>query len=509
MSRSASSASTATFRFDAKVYYTRYDNFIFQQPTGIFCGEEFATCGIETELLQTFIAQRDAIFRGAEVAWQWDVAPLGTGIFGVDGQYDTVRATFTDGSNVPRIPPQRVGGGAYWRNDNWFVRMGLLHAFAQNDLGAVRDADRRLQSAQGSRSIHRKFWQYSPWGPVEVTTGIVGNNLLDADIRNPVQFHKDEILLPGRSVKFFLNAKFGADRPSGPPGYYKAAQQGATTRPCFYKAPIATAWSWAGFYLGANAGYGAEQVDHRLGLSDAATGDPLFGGPISANGATAAIFGVQAGYNWVGGHLARRHRRRPAVFAPARKPDIRLPRRRLQSGLAPLDAPVAAIFDQKLEWFGTLRGRLGTTITPDALAYVTGGVAVGDIKSAGTIAGFDAVGNPRQHRLQPSAHEGRLDDRRRPRGATGRQLDRQDRVPLHGLRLDRDVRRPSRRMLPSRRPSIPGSRTTSCASASTTSSTGAPRSWRSTDHDGGVIADHAAASPAGLASNGPKRANLP
>ena len=95
------------------------------------------------------ISQRDAIFRGAEVAWQWDVVPLGPGIFGVDGQYDTVRATFTDGSNVPRMPPQRVGGGAYWRNDNWFVRMGLLHAFAADRHRRVRDADRRLQSAQG------------------------------------------------------------------------------------------------------------------------------------------------------------------------------------------------------------------------------------------------------------------------------------------------------------------------------------------------------------------------
>jgi iron complex outermembrane receptor protein len=60
-------------RFDGKAYYTRYDNFIFQAPTGLFCDEEFASCGTGSELLQTFISQRDAIFRGAELAWQWDV----------------------------------------------------------------------------------------------------------------------------------------------------------------------------------------------------------------------------------------------------------------------------------------------------------------------------------------------------------------------------------------------------------------------------------------------------
>ena len=33
------------FRFDIKGYYTRYDNFIYRQFTGIECGEDFASCG--------------------------------------------------------------------------------------------------------------------------------------------------------------------------------------------------------------------------------------------------------------------------------------------------------------------------------------------------------------------------------------------------------------------------------------------------------------------------------
>jgi hypothetical protein len=64
--------------------------------------------------------------------------------------------------------------------------------------------------------------KYSPWGPVEITTGIAGDNLLNVDIRNSTQFHKDEILLPGRNFKFFLNVKYDAEKPSSPPGYYKA-----------------------------------------------------------------------------------------------------------------------------------------------------------------------------------------------------------------------------------------------------------------------------------------------
>jgi len=380
------------FRFDGKAYYTRYDNFIFQQPTGNFCNADFASCGTGTDLLQTFISQRDAIFRGAELAWQWDVIPLGPGIFGVDGQYDTVRATFTDGSNVPRMPPQRVGGGMFWRNDNWFLRMGLIHAFPQYDLAEFETptAGYNLLKAE---ITHRKFWKYSPWGPIEVTTGLVGNNLLDVDIRNSVQFHKDEILQPGRSFKFFLNAKFG-DQPAGAPGIFKAPRGYDKTRydapALVYKAPIATGWTWSGLYVGANAGYSAGRSITDTLFSDPATGEPLLG-PSNTDRFDGGIFGVQAGYNWLNGNLLTgiegdlQYSTQRASYTSVCPGDVCNP--------LLVDAPVTATFEQKLEWFATLRGRLGTTITPDVLAYITGGVVIGDIKTAGTIFGFDVNGS--------------------------------------------------------------------------------------------------------------------
>jgi outer membrane immunogenic protein len=60
------------------------------------------------------------------------------------------------------------------------------------------------------------------------------------------------------------------------------------------------------------------------------------------------------------------------------------------------DPSVTARFEQgqKLEWFATLRARLGVAVTPDAIAYVTGGAAVGEVMTAGTVFGFDAGGDP-------------------------------------------------------------------------------------------------------------------
>ena len=46
------------------------------------------------------------------------------------------------------------------------------------------------------------------YGLRDVIVGVVGNNLLNDDIRNSVSYTKDEVLMPGRSVRVFANVKF-------------------------------------------------------------------------------------------------------------------------------------------------------------------------------------------------------------------------------------------------------------------------------------------------------------
>jgi iron complex outermembrane receptor protein len=385
------------FRFDAKIYYTYYNDFIFRQATGILCGATFATCGTGTEFIQTIYSQRDAIFRGTEVAWQWDLVHVASGVFGVDGQYDFVRATFaSDGSNVPRMPPMRLGGGAYWRDDNWFVRMGLLRAFGQRDLG-INDTPTSGYNLLKLQIENKRYWQDSPWGPAEITTGLVGDNLLDVDVRNSVQFHKDEILQPGRSIKFFMNAKFGAEPPASQAqaGHYKGpTRYGA---PMFYKAPVlAAAWSWAGPYLGLNLGYSAGKSKTDATFSDATSGAPLFvtGSSDSLRG---VIGGVQAGYNWQAGNWVAGLEADIQKSGQGAAPNYVCPGAVCNPTVG-FDAPVTASFPQghNLDWFGTVRGRFGTTITPDVIAYATGGLAVGAIRTTVNLSGtgFDADGNP-------------------------------------------------------------------------------------------------------------------
>ncbi len=198
-----------SWRFDATVFHTRYHNFVFRQETGLRCDDDFESCGLGggTELRQVVFAQRDARFWGAELATQADLTQIGELTFGIDGQYDFVDASFTGGSYVPRIPPHRLGGGVYLRNAAWFARVGVLHAFAQNKL-ALNETPSAGYSLIKAELTYTLKTSPNLFGVREARFGVVGTNLLDDDVRNHVSFRKDEVLLPGRSVRFFASATF-------------------------------------------------------------------------------------------------------------------------------------------------------------------------------------------------------------------------------------------------------------------------------------------------------------
>jgi iron complex outermembrane receptor protein len=194
---------TGPFRFEATVYYTRFNGFIYRRLTGNFC-DDTGDCTVAAGTNEAIYSQNDAIFRGGEFQSQWDIARLGRGVVGIEDQFDIVRATFTDGSNVPRIPPARLGGGIYWRDVNWFARVKLLHAFAQNNVADIAEnATPAYDDLRAEVSYNWKIAKPRPDEPSEVTVGLAGINLLNRDIRNSVSYTKNEALMPGAGVRLF------------------------------------------------------------------------------------------------------------------------------------------------------------------------------------------------------------------------------------------------------------------------------------------------------------------
>ncbi len=198
------------FRFDSSLYYARYDSFIFKQLTGDTCGETLASCGDEDELDLLVFQQRKATFYGFEIAAQYDVAQIWRGFWGIDGQYDFVRAKFED-DNVPRIPPHRLGAGLFYRDSKMFARVGFLHAFDQNKVNAksneLTTPGYTLVSAQ--LSYTDKIWTSASGQYTELTIGVKGQNLANDKVLNHSSFKRREgVLLPGASVKLFGKLKF-------------------------------------------------------------------------------------------------------------------------------------------------------------------------------------------------------------------------------------------------------------------------------------------------------------
>lgn len=199
---------TGPFRFEITGYYTKFDGFIYRRLTGNTCEDGVCQLGPGLELNQAVYSQRNATFRGGEFQFQYDVMPVWNGLWGIEGQYDIVRATFEDGTNVPRIPPQRLGGGVYYRDANWLARVNLLHAFSQNDIATAGETPTAGYNLLKAELSYRTRLDASWFGAREMTVGIVGNNLLNEDIRNHVSYTKDVVLMPGLGVRAFANLKF-------------------------------------------------------------------------------------------------------------------------------------------------------------------------------------------------------------------------------------------------------------------------------------------------------------
>jgi outer membrane immunogenic protein len=149
--------------------------------------------------------------------------------------------------------------------------------------------------------------------------------------------------------------------------------------------PLPPAWTWTGCYVGVNVGYGWANF-HKSDINRFlfATGAFASSHPDFSFSDDGALGGGQIGCNWQYGQWVW------GLEADLQVTSIEA-RDRL-SGL--FNSPPSAIFfteaGSALRWFGTARARLGWTVWPTTLAYVTGGFAYGRVNSHlgfGTIVG--------------------------------------------------------------------------------------------------------------------------
>ena len=157
------------------------------------------------------------------------------------------------------------------------------------------------------------------------------------------------------------------------------------TRAPMFVEPV---FNWTGFYVGGNIGYSwGRSSDTSTLTNTAGTALLTSTGTTDLNG---VVGGGQIGYNWqiqnwVWGLEAdiqgtnekgTRNFICPAGVCIPTPPAILAP-------VAGIAVPVA--LNQKIDWFGTVRGRAGVLATPTLLLYATGGLAYGEVDSNATI----------------------------------------------------------------------------------------------------------------------------
>jgi outer membrane immunogenic protein len=164
-----------------------------------------------------------------------------------------------------------------------------------------------------------------------------------------------------------------------------ALAQMATAADMAVKAPppAAPVCVWCGWYIGLNAGW-VGSANNNITNTGTDTGDFGFGSLLTIFGAipgsisdslSGFIGGGQIGYNWQTGNV---------VAGVEADFDGASAKKTVNAVFPGTDVvfPITTIYRSQLDWLSTLRGRLGFMASPNVLLFVTGGLAVGEVKTA-------------------------------------------------------------------------------------------------------------------------------
>jgi outer membrane immunogenic protein len=142
----------------------------------------------------------------------------------------------------------------------------------------------------------------------------------------------------------------------------------------YTNAPVAPMSSWTGFYAGVNVGYGFNDPTASFAPNDRVTAaqTPLLGSQSTSYDIKGAIGGVQVGYNW---QISQNWLF--GLEADFQGSDVK------GGGSAAFSLNGIDAFNfgpqQNVDWFGTVRARVGWLATNQLLMFATGGLAYGAV----------------------------------------------------------------------------------------------------------------------------------
>jgi outer membrane immunogenic protein len=160
----------------------------------------------------------------------------------------------------------------------------------------------------------------------------------------------------------------------------------AVATPALAAPPSAQIYNWTGFYAGGNAGYSWGLAKTNVTFADLGEGTPTSSS--STTSLNGFIGGMQAGYNWqhsnwiygIEADFQGSGERGSAAFNSFYSSD--------GEGFT-----LNQTRDSKIQWFGTVRGRIGWLVDSKTMFYGTGGLAYGKVSVSGTVSDPENTGN--------------------------------------------------------------------------------------------------------------------
>ena len=191
------------------VYYTLFDNYIFDQDLGFEIDDEGRQTGDvgfeEDHALDAYQFRAvDAEFYGFEAECAYRLySDLDSEItWGI--MADSVRATErSSGEDLPRIAPMRIGShlDALW--GDWSARLAWLYAFKQQNVAP--DGTQTPSYALLDLSLGRRITLSNR---VELNLYLRADNLLDDSVRYHTAYNKDEVMQAGRNFTVGARLEF-------------------------------------------------------------------------------------------------------------------------------------------------------------------------------------------------------------------------------------------------------------------------------------------------------------
>jgi outer membrane immunogenic protein len=185
-----------------------------------------------------------------------------------------------------------------------------------------------------------------------------------------------------------------------------AADLPAKAPPIYTKAPVyEPIYDWTGFYIGGNVGYSWGNSNSTLTLIDPGSGTTLNSTAVKFH-MNGVIGGGQIGYNWQrqqwvfgleadiqgSGQAGNGSAVCPGGTAAVLNSLCALGHIGDTTPFNVPAFPVNSTLAESLDWFGTVRGRIGYTMTPTLLGYVTGGLAYGSVGATDVVSGVNITG---------------------------------------------------------------------------------------------------------------------